>query len=322
MSAPQGDFTLDVRSVISAAEGVVEIELGPREGAQLPPWQPGAHIDLVLPNGLVRQYSLTGIPGDATWRIGVLREDAGRGGSRWIVDRLAAGAVLRAAGPRNHFALPEPAAEPSDDPIVFVAGGIGITPVVPLARQALSEGRPVTVHYAGHAGRMPFLDVLQATFGDGLILHISEDGGRMDLQEIAAAAAANGATLVSCGPARLLDALQEAAEDHGVDLHLERFEAEALSAPVWGGPFEVELALTGVTVEVPPERSILQVAEEAGALVLSSCTEGTCGTCETPVLEGEVDHRDSILSPAQRARNDTMFVCVSRAACPRLVLEL
>lgn len=324
MSAPQGELELEVTAVRAAAADVVEIELARRSGPPLPAWEPGAHIDLILPDGLVRQYSLAGDPAAATWRLGVLREAEGRGGSRWIADRLTAGAVLRAAGPRNHFALPPGRAGDgaAAAPLVFVAGGIGITPVLPLAAAAAASGRDVTVHYSGHEERMPFLDELARTHGDRLRLHVSERGERLDVDALIEDAAAAGAEIVTCGPARLLDALQSAGAARGVGVHLERFEAEPLAAPVWEGAFEVELSLTGVTVEVPPDRSILQVAEEAGALVLSSCTEGTCGTCETPVLEGAVDHRDSILTPAQRARNDTMFVCVSRAACPRLVLEL
>jgi len=197
-----------------------------------------------------------------------------------------------------------------------------VTPILPMAAAAALAGREFRLHYAGHEGRMGFVDELAAAHGDRLELHVSETGARLDVAALVAAAAGAGAEIVCCGPARLIDAVVAEAAAAGVPVTVERFEAGALTAPVWDGPFEVELALTGVTVEVPPDRSILQVAEEAGALVLSSCTEGTCGTCETPVLEGEVDHRDSILSPSQRARNDTMFVCVSRAACPRLVLEL
>ncbi len=318
MSAPKGDFEVEVLAVEPAADGVVVIELGARGGGELPAWTPGAHIDLVLPTGHVRQYSLSGDPSAPTWRLGVLREDAGRGGSRWLVDRARPGAVLGAVGPRNHF-TGDPA---STAPLLLVAGGIGVTPIVPMAAAARLAGRDYALHYCGHEGRMGFVDELREVHGDRLALHVSEAGSRLDVPGLVAAAAASGAEIVACGPARLLEGLVAAGEAAGVSVTVERFEAEALSAPVWSGPFEVELTLTGITVEVPPERSVLEVAEEAGALVLSSCTEGTCGTCETPVLEGEVDHRDSILSPAQRARNDTMFVCVSRAACPRLVLEL
>lgn len=324
MSVPTGDFEVEVVSVQPAAEGVVAVELAARGGGALPAWTPGAHIDLVLPSGLVRQYSLSGDPHASTWRIGVLREDAGRGGSRWIADRLKPGVVLGAVGPRNHFldergAAGDPA---STAPLLFVAGGIGVTPILPMAAAAALAGREYRVHYSGHEGRMGFVDELAAVHGDRLELHVSEAGARLDVGALAAAAAASGAEVVCCGPARLLDAVVAAGAAAGVPVTVERFESGVLSAPLWEGPFEVELALTGVTVEVPADRSILDVAEEAGALVLSSCHEGTCGTCETPVLEGEVDHRDSILSPSQRARNDTMFVCVSRAACARLVLEL
>lgn len=316
MSAPEGEISLRVRAVSAADTSVVEIELESADGSALPSWSPGAHIDLILPTGLVRQYSLTGSPSEPIWRLGVLREDAGRGGSRWLAERLRPGAVLPASRPRNHFALPTD----ETTPLVFIAGGIGITPLVPLAAAAGERLRGF--HYCGHLGRMPFLSALREVHAHTLSVHVSEEGERLDIERIVDDAAARGAELVTCGPARLLDAVQSAAAARGVVVHLERFEPEALSAPVWSGPFDVELTLTGVTVEVPPEKSILEVAEESGALVLSSCTEGTCGTCETPVLEGIVDHRDSILTPAQRARNDTMFICVSRAACPRLVLEL
>lgn len=298
-------------------EDVVVLELGMPDGEPLPDWAPGAHVDVLLPSGLVRQYSLCGDPTLPTWRIAVLREAAGRGGSDWLHDRVAEGQVLRLAGPRTRFAFDEVDARP----VLFVAGGIGITPIAPMAAAAAATGRDYALHYAGHAGRMALVDELREAHGDRMMLHVSEDGHRLDLATLFAAA--DPASVVyCCGPARLIDAAEAAAADAGLEFHTERFEATALTAPVWDGPFEVELAMTGVTVEVPPERSVLSVVEEAGALVLSSCTEGTCGTCETPVLEGDVDHRDSILTPQERARNDVMFVCVSRAACPRLVLDL
>ena len=318
MSVPKGDFEVEVLAVEPAADGVVSIELGARGGGPLPTWTPGAHIDLVLPSGLVRQYSLAGDPGADTWRIGVLREDAGRGGSRWIVDRLKPGAVLGAVGPRNHFE----GDAGSMAPLVLVAGGIGITPILPKAAAAALAGRDYVIHYAGHEGRMAFVDELAAAHGDRLRLHVAERGDRLDVPALVAEAAAAGAVVECCGPVGLIDAVVDAGAAVGAAVAVERFEATALTAPLWSGPFEVELALTGITVEVPPDRSVLEVVEEAGALVLSSCTEGTCGTCETSVLAGEVDHRDSILSPAQRAKHDTMFVCVSRAACAKLVLDL
>lgn len=311
----QADVEAIVRSRTSDGDGVVLLELASTDGSELPAWEPGAHVDVLQPSGLVRQYSLCGEPGGATWRLGVLREESGRGGSAWLHDRVGPGDVLRLAGPRTHFAF-----EPGESPVLFVAGGIGITPIAPMAAVAAATGRDYTLHYAGHAGRMALVDELRARHGDRLTLHVSEDGDRMDLRELFADAVP-GTTVYCCGPARLIDAAQDAAAEAGLEFRAERFEA-TLTPPVWPEPFEVELALSGITVEVPPERSILEVVEEHGVLVLSSCTEGTCGTCETPVLEGDIDHRDAILTPKERARQDVMFLCVSRAACPRLVLEL
>jgi len=312
----------DVETVVvsrsDAAEGVAVLELEAREGWALTDWEPGAHVDVLLPSGLVRQYSLCGEPGADRWRIAVYREPAGRGGSAWLHDRVQPGAVLRLAGPRTHFAF-----EPEEGrPVVFVAGGIGVTPLAPMARIAAERGLDYAVHYLGRSrSRLALLDELQARHGDRLALHVTDEGTRLDVAALVAGL--DPATVVyACGPLPLLDALETACAAGGVELRMERFEASALTEPVWKEPFEVELAASGITIEVPPEKSVLQAIEEEGVLVLSSCTEGTCGTCETVVLEGEVDHRDSILTPAERARNDLMFVCVSRAACPRLVLDL
>ncbi len=299
------------------AEGVLLLELDNADGSPLPPWDHGAHVDVLLPSGLVRQYSLSGHPDAATWRLGVLREPHGRGGSDWLHDRLAEGQVLRLAGPRNHFFFDTR----SDAPVLFIAGGIGITPLAPMAALAAETGRDYALHFAGHAGRMALLPELRAAHGGRLTVHVSEEGSRIDVDALLADVAP-GTVVYCCGPARLIDAVEASAAAHGLEFRTERFEAEALTPPVWTEPFEVELAMSGFSVTVPPERSILEVVEENGVLVLSSCQEGTCGTCETPVLEGEIDHRDSILTPQERARGDVMFICVSRAACPRLVLEL
>ncbi len=314
MNRPRAsDLDPIVLSRTEIADDVVLFELGARDGSPLPSWKPGAHVDVLLPSGLVRQYSLSGDPDAATWRLGVLREPAGRGGSRELL-RVAEGQVLRLAGPRNHFGFDTRA----PGPVLFIAGGIGITPIAPMASVARSLDLDYALHYAGRDGHMALVDELAELHGERLTLHT---GVRSDLDALLGAAAAD-TSVYCCGPASLIDAVEAAASARGLDFHAERFEAETLSEPVWKEPFKVELALSGITVEVPPEKSILQAVEENGVLVLSSCTEGTCGTCETPVLEGEIDHRDSILTPAERARGDVMFVCVSRAACPRLVLEL
>ena len=315
------DTQFDVRVVSKTrgADGVVLFELGPLGDGTLPGWSAGSHIDVVLPDGDIRQYSLSGAPqpgSSAIWRIGVLREPAGRGGSVWLHDHLDVGDTLTVAGPRNHFEF-EPVHGTS---YVLVAGGIGVTPISAMAAAAARAGVDYAVHYAGRSrSSMALLAELESLHGDALTAYPGDEGLRLDLDGLFADMKPFTTTFC-CGPARLIEAIEKAAS--GRQLVVERFEPKAVGDPVLDEPFEVELAMTGVTVTVQPGRSILEVAEEAGALVLSSCREGTCGTCETVVLEGSVDHRDSILTPDEQSANDVMYVCVSRSACPRLVLDL
>ncbi len=317
MSRPRhADLEVIVRRRDDATEGIIVLELAAVDGASLPPFAPGSHVDLLLPSGLVRQYSLAGDPAGGSWVIAVQAEDDGRAGA-WVRSGVHEGTVLKLAGPRNHFEF-----EPADgSPVLFVAAGIGVTPLAPMAARALAAGIDFRFVYQGRSrDRMAFLTELVDAYGSRVEPRVTIEGSRLEIPALLDALTVD--TIVyACGPGGFLDELETAAAQRGVELHLERFEAK-LTEPVWPGPFEVELALTGVTVEVPPGRSILEVAEQAGAFVLSSCTEGTCGTCETPVLEGEVDHRDAILTPDERARNDVMYICVSRAACPRLVLDI
>jgi ferredoxin-NADP reductase len=312
------DLRLRVTNRTAGAEGVVILELRDPSGAELPAWSPGAHIDLQLPGGLVRQYSLCSDPDDRTaWQIGVLREPEGRGGSAYVHDEVLEGAEIDVRGPRNNFELvPSPR-------YVFIAGGIGITPILPMAAAAERAGAEWEFHYGGRTRTsMAFLDTLDAAHGPRVTLHPQDEVGLIDLPRILGTPQPD-TKVYCCGPEPLLLAVERAcaAWPDGA-LHVERFSPKEQGEPVLSGSFEVELASSGLTVTVPPDRSILEVVEEAGIPVLSSCQEGTCGTCETPVLEGEVDHRDSLLTPAEQAANDTMFICVSRAACPKLVLEL
>lgn len=312
-------FEVLVASRTVETDTVVVFELSGVDGAPLPGWSAGSHIDVVLPGSEVRQYSLTGepSPGHADrWRIAVLLEDGGRGGSAWLHSSLEVGDSLTVAGPRNHFEF----VPTHGTSYVLVAGGIGITPISSMAAAAARAGVPYRVHYAGRSrSSMALLPSLVAAHGDALDLHVSDEESRLDLDALFAEMPPF-TTTYCCGPARLIEAIEEAAR--GRQLVVERFTPRQVGAPVLASSFEVELAATGVTVTVPPDRSILDVAEEAGALVLSSCREGTCGTCETVVLDGEVDHRDSILTSDEQEANDVMYVCVSRAACPRLVLDL
>jgi ferredoxin-NADP reductase len=317
------DLRLQVHRRSTGAEGVAVLELRDPSGADLPAWSPGAHVDLNLPGGMVRQYSLCGDPHDrSVWQVGVLREPAGRGGSAYVHDEVAEGTEIGVRGPRNNFELaPSPR-------YVFIAGGIGITPILPMAAAAEEAGAEWEFHYGGRTRTsMAFLDALdalEARTGHGLrvTLHPQDEVGLIDLQKILGTPRPD--TLVyCCGPEPLLKAVEAVcAEWPAGALHVERFSPKEQGDRVLSGDFEVELTLSGQTLTVPPDKSILEVVEEAGIPVLSSCQEGTCGTCETPVLEGEVDHRDSLLSPDEQAANDTMFICVSRAACPKLVLEL
>jgi ferredoxin-NADP reductase len=316
------DLRLRVDRRVPGAEGVVVLDLRDPSGADLPAWEPGAHVDLRLPGGLTRQYSLCGDPGDrSVWRIGVLREPESRGGSAHVHDELHEGTEVDVRGPRNHFPLvPAPR-------YLFIAGGIGITPILPMIDAAAAAGAQWELHYGGRSRRsMAFLESLERVSGH-LTLHPQDEVGLIDLDALLGTPQQD--TLVyCCGPEPLLVAVeQRCAVGKGGPwptgtLHLERFAPKDVGEPVLTGAFEVELAQTGRTLTVPPDRSILQVVEEAGVGVLSSCQEGTCGTCETTVLAGEVDHRDSLLTPDEQAANDTMFICVSRAACPKLVLEL
>lgn len=315
--APAGALELQVESVTPAADGVLAITLRDPSGRRLPDWAPGAHIDLVLPGGLVRQYSLCGDRWDSTrYRVGVLREDAGRGGSVWVHDTLRPGDLLEIGGPRNTFPL-RPAGE-----YQFVAGGIGITPLLPMIDQAERLDIPWRLIYTGRSrARMAFLDDL-ARYGERVVVVPRDEQPRVDLERLVSGLPAD-ARVYACGPGGLLsDLAGHFAGSPPGHLHMERFEPEQPVGRVDERSFEVELRRTGATVQVGADESVVDAVRRAGASVLTSCERGVCGTCETTVLEGTPDHRDSLLDPRERAAGDCMFVCVSRSADARLVLDL
>lgn len=310
------------------ATGVVAIDLASHNGRDLPPWPAGSHLDVVIDDGraagstrVERQYSICSEPADRKhWRIAVLREDAGRGGSVYLHDQVAVGDRLRVRGPRNLFAF----TPRTDHTYRFVAGGIGITPLLAMIDAAEAAGSPWTLDYAGRSlATMAFAEDLAGRYGSRVHLHAADRGARLDVAALAAATDADTEVYV-CGPARLLDACETSMASAAGTLHLERFEAVEYGEPVWPGPFEVELAASGTVVTVTPEQTVLEAIEEQSpeTLVLSSCRRGTCGTCEVPVLEGEIEHRDSVLTPLEREESAVMMVCVSRAACPFIVLDL
>jgi ferredoxin-NADP reductase len=306
------------------SEGVVSLQLRATDARPLPEWTAGAHVDLVLPSGLVRQYSLCGRPGAADYTVAVLREHAGRGGSAEIHDTALVGRELRMQGPRNRFEL-EPAPR-----YVFIAGGIGITPMLAMIRHVAEQNLPWELHYGGRrADTLAFTDTLAelAAWSGGRV-HLRSDDveGPLPLADIVRDAAAD-AVLYACGPAGMLSALAETVERDRpeIPLRFERFTAAPepqATADDQDAPFEVELAQTGETVTVSPGQSILDAVRDLRPEVMSSCEEGFCGTCETKVLEGRPIHRDTILSAKERAKNTSMMICVGSCASARLVLDL
>jgi ferredoxin-NADP reductase len=297
----------------SAADGVLALTLRHPLGEPMPVWEPGAHVDVLLEPGLERQYSLCGDPADrSAWRIAVLRESAGRGGSAHVHEQLREGARVRVRGPRNNFAL-EPAPR-----YRFVAGGIGITPILPMLSAAEAAGAEWTLLYGGRTrASMAFGEEL-GRYGDRVTIAPEDETGLLDLPSVLDDVP-EGTLVYCCGPGPLLDAV-EARCPPGV-LRVERFQPKQQESGEHT-EFEVELARSGRTLTVAPDVSVLDAVRAAGVEVLYSCTEGTCGTCETDVLDGEPDHRDSVLTEDERAAGETMLICVSRCRGKRLVLDL
>ena len=311
-------LTLTVTRKEQLAEGVVRLTLARPDGDPVTPWTPGAHLGLLLGPGLERQYSLCGDPGDTSaYQVAVLRVDGGRGGSRYVHDELVEGTAVRARGPRNNFAL-------ADAPAYrFIAGGIGITPIVHMLAEAERRGAEWRLVYGGRTrSSMAFADVLAERWPTRVQLCPEDETGLLDLDALLTPPSPHTA-VHCCGPAPLLDAVEQrcASWPQGA-LHTERFTPRVPEDEGPDGSFVVELARSGRQLSVPAGRSVLECVEEAGIDVLSSCREGTCGTCETGVLGGVPDHRDSLLTPDERAAADVMFVCVSRCRGDRLVLDL
>ncbi len=321
--------TLRVARRRPVAEDVVEFTLESADGGRLPDWAPGAHIDVILPDGgagagLVRQYSLCGDRWRPyEYRIMVQREADGRGGSAALHDRVSEGDVLGFGGPRNNFRM-APAEE-----YLFIAGGIGITPLLPMIDQARRLEKPWRLLYLGRsARRLAALEELGefgaegelAAGGHRVTVHAADELGRADLERWRPSDPA--VRVFACGPARLLDAVEGwGAVPGGRTPRVERFTASAQ-----GGAsrteFEVVAARSGVRAAVGAGESVVEALHRVGVDVITSCAQGVCGTCETDVLEGVPDHRDSLLDDAERALGSCMFPCVSRSREARLVLDL
>ncbi|MFC5220416.1 PDR/VanB family oxidoreductase [Streptomyces coerulescens] len=281
------------------AEGVVQLRL---EGHDLPGWEPGAHLDLVLPSGLVRQYSLCGDPeDDSSYTVATRLVPDGRGGSREVHEQIRVGMELEVRGPRNRFPLVEA------ESYVFVAGGIGITPVLPMLR-ALPDGVEWRLLYCGRdRASMPFLEDVEKLGRD----RVTVVEGPADLDGFLADVP-GGTAVYCCGP----EGLMAAVEERIPRVRMERFAPRAAG----GESFEVELRRSGRTLTVPADSTVLAAVRAELPDTLYSCEQGFCGTCQQRVLAGEVDHRDELLTDAERA--DSMLICVSRARGDRLVLDM
>ncbi|SDZ64876.1 Cytochrome P450 [Variovorax sp. YR266] len=310
-----------VERVTPAADGIVKLRLVSPDGKALPRWTPGSHIDVECGTPeLSRQYSLCGDPDEAgVLEIAVLHEPDGRGGSAWVHANVKPGDRLRIRGPRNHFRLDE-----SLKKAIFIAGGIGITPVSAMARRAKALGMDYELHYSGRSrASMAFVDELAALHGERLHVHAADEGRRNDLQALLAQPVP-GAQVYACGPLRMLEALESccAAWPEGA-LRVEHFESTlATLDPSKEHAFEVELKDSGLVLTVPPDQTLLTALRAANVDVQSDCEEGLCGSCEVRVLSGKVDHRDVVLTRTERDANTKMMACCSRACEGRLVLEL
>lgn len=316
-------YELLVLEVRYEAMGVVSVALGDPDGAALRPWCPGAHLDLILPSGLVRQYSLCGdLDDDRTYRVAVLLEPESRGGSKEIHETGLVGRKMLVRGPRNHFEL-EPAPQ-----YLFMAGGIGITPIIPMLQQAERAAVPWRLVYGGKNRKsMAFLEIIGRRRGGRVEIVPEDEVGLPDFGTVLEQAAA-GIGMYACGPPGMLAAVEDkCAQLLKTDaLHIERFTAPEVTVapldPDTAESFEVELARSGRLLRVPSDRTVLEVLRDVAPSVLYACEEGYCGTCEVRVLDGVPDHRDVFMPAEEHDSNKTMMVCVSRSRSPRLVLDL
>ena len=305
---------LVVDAVQLEAEDVLGVTFRDVEGWRLPAWSHGSHLDLTLPSGRRRQYSLCGDPADrSTYSIAVRRLPAGGGGSVEVHDVLAPGVRLVVRGPLNAFPLI------NASQYLFLAGGIGITPVLPMVEGVARRGGDFRFVYTGRSrATMPFLDRVSALDPARVQVRPDDEHGQASVEELLADAAPEAA-VYCCGPAPMLDGVVAEVHARGTgSVHVERFAAP----PVIGGtPFEVRLARHGTTLQVPADRSVLAVVREALPEIGYSCQQGFCGTCKSSVLAGDVEHRDGRLTDAERSAGD-MLICVSRSRSGPLTLDL
>jgi len=305
-----------------AAEGIACFELEPLAQA-LQPYEPGAHIDVQVPGGPIRQYSLCG-PATATagYQIAVLRDPASRGGSAWLHEHVRLGSTLEIGPPRNHFPLREDAVRS-----LLFAGGIGITPLIAMADRLAARGAEFTLHYATRsAARTAFAQRLrEGPCAERVHFH-HDDGDAAQKLDIAATLAAPqpGTHVYVCGPSGFLDSVRSTARGQGwpdAQVHFEYFAGQAVHDARDRG-FDLVLHKSGRTIRVQADQTCVEALAAAGINVPTSCEQGVCGTCLTPVRAGEVEHKDLFLSPEEQAAHDQFLPCCSRAKSARLVIDL
>ena len=318
----QSHITLRVRRRAEIAVNALLLELESASGEVLPEWPPGAHLDIHLPSGLTRQYSLCGAREDrSTYVLVVLREPHGRGGSEEIYRELGVGTEFISSTPRDHFRLVD-ASE-----YVLIAGGIGITPIKAMVDELRARGARWRLHYGGRSREhMAFVDELVDLGGDNVSIVPQDVDGLLAVPAIIGNLSSEAA-VYCCGPAPLLDAVLTACAEAGASerLHFERFVPPTEPAEfVTDGDtaFEVELRSSGVTLQVAADQTLLEVVQSVIPDMPFSCTEGYCGSCESVVLDGEPDHRGTLMTPEEHDEERTMLICVGRSKSQRLVLDL
>jgi ferredoxin-NADP reductase len=305
-----------LRAMTWEADGVVSLELAAPDGTPLPCFEPGSHVDLHLPSGTMRQYSLCSDPADRSRYRVAIRAVSGGLSSQFVHRKLRPGEMLAVSSPRNNFPLIEA------KNYIFVAGGIGITPLMPMMREASARENSWTLLYCNRSDdAAPFLNEIRALGGE-ISMHSTASGTRLDVMQKLGNAQPETA-VYCCGPERLMLAVEEATAGWPEgSVHFEWFAPRSRPADESSGGFEAVCQASGITVTVPPDKSLLAALNDAGIPVPCSCQQGICGTFEVRVLGGEIDHRDSILSQAEQATNETMMTCVSRARSPRLVIDI
>ncbi|WP_028627157.1 PDR/VanB family oxidoreductase [Metapseudomonas resinovorans] len=318
MSAGQLDAV--IAAINAEAKDVLSFDLVDPQGRDLPPFEPGSHLEVHLPNGLIRHYSLSNDFRERNrYRVGVGLSPQSRGGSKLLHGGLKVGDRLRISAPRNNFPLVG-----DGDHYSFVAGGIGITPILAMIRWCVANDKAWTLHYLTRSRlRAAFYEELQELGGGHVIFHFLDENGGQPLDiETAVAAMPSYSHIYCCGPAPLMERVQAAAQDRpSSKVHFEWFSGKTQENAENQG-FRVILRSTGDELQIPPEKSILEVLEDNGHFVPFSCREGLCSSCETRVIAGTPDHRDFVLSDTAKAEGKSMLICVSRAKSEVLELDI